>query len=309
MYVKVFSQILESSISVDYEQRHIFYDLLVLADREGVIDMTLDGISRRLNVPQEIVARNIAKLEAPDPESRSDEADGRRLIRLAEHRNWGWQIVNYGFYRDLVDAETLRIANRERKRDWRARDKARKNGMSNGVLDSHSMSQNVRDSHAGSQNVPLSEAEAFSSSETNSTRKKIGANGSPPPLLDDLLSELKPIYPWVDFQIEKARIQGWMISNPGKRKLTKRFVVNWLNKIDRPLVDSMDPPAPGAAKPEPFITREKIEDYCRRKHWSPRLVPIAAGKLRGDKYYGDPITDEMSFQDTMAAIYEDWTPE
>jgi hypothetical protein len=151
MYAKVFSQILDSSIAVDYEQRHLFMDLLVLADREGVVDMTTEAISRRLNVPEPLVRSNMLKLMEPDPESRSDERDGRRLVLLDDHREWGWQIVNYAFYRDMKDADALRTANRERKRRQRERERLR---LSTDVLDSRNGSRSVRDSHRGHKKSP-----------------------------------------------------------------------------------------------------------------------------------------------------------
>jgi hypothetical protein len=151
MYAKVFSQILDSSIAVDYEQRHLFMDLLVLADREGVVDMTPEAIGRRLNVPMDIVIENLLKLMEPDPDSRSDEQEGRRLVLLDDHRDWGWQIVNYAFYRDMKDADALRAANRERKRRQRERERLR---QSSDVLDSHNGSRAVRDCHSGHKKSP-----------------------------------------------------------------------------------------------------------------------------------------------------------
>lgn len=160
MYVKVFSQILESSIAEDYEQRHLFMDLLVLADREGVVDMTHEAIARRLNVPIEFVCENIDKLAKPDPMSRNSADDGRRIMLLDDHRYWGWQIVNYTFYREMKDTESLRAAWRDEKRKRRSQ-KCPK--VSNGVPDSPKMSKSVHKS-------PLSDADAFSSSEAKAKK-------------------------------------------------------------------------------------------------------------------------------------------
>src|ERR1700679_63159 len=95
VFAKIFSQIFDSSISTDYVVRHVFMDLLVLADREGVVDMTLDAISRRTNVPEKIVKHCITELLKSDPKSRSHEEEGRRIVPLDSHRDWGWQMVNY----------------------------------------------------------------------------------------------------------------------------------------------------------------------------------------------------------------------
>lgn len=119
MFAKVFSQIFDSSIAEDHSVRHVFMDLLVLADSDGVIDMTLPAIARRTNVPIEIVKDAIAALSAADPASRTKEHEGRRLLPLAEGRDWGWRIVNYLHYRQLQTEESRRDYFREYRRKSR----------------------------------------------------------------------------------------------------------------------------------------------------------------------------------------------
>lgn len=131
MYAKVFYQIFESSIAEDYLVRHVFMDLLVLADDDGVIDKTEQAIARITNVPLDIVQVAIRRLSAPDPQSRSSEEDGRRLILIDDHRTWGWRIVNYAKYRAIRDEEARRISNRSYKREQRARDKTRQHENGN----------------------------------------------------------------------------------------------------------------------------------------------------------------------------------
>lgn len=116
MFAKVFSQILDSSIAEDFTVRHVFMDLLVLADSEGSVDMTIPAIARRTNVPIKIVKSAIEKLSEPDGESRSKTEDGRRIIPIDSHRDWGWIIVNYGHYRAITDNEFRRSYFRDQKR-------------------------------------------------------------------------------------------------------------------------------------------------------------------------------------------------
>jgi len=123
MYAKVFYQIFESSISENYLVRHMFMDLLVLADEDGVVDKTEESISRITNVPLDVVRLAIRKLSEPDHCSRTPTEDGRRLILIDDYRNWGWRIVNYEKYRAIRDEEARRIANRSYKRDQRARER------------------------------------------------------------------------------------------------------------------------------------------------------------------------------------------
>jgi hypothetical protein len=137
MFAKVFYQIFESSISEDYMVRHVFIDLLVLSDSDGVIDKTASAISRITNVPIEIVERAISQLCEPDPNSRTPDHEGRRLMTIDEHRKWGWKIVNYHKYRSIRDEEARRLSNRSYKRDQRARQRQLRE---NGVLDSQQRS-------------------------------------------------------------------------------------------------------------------------------------------------------------------------
>lgn len=99
LYSRVFLQILDSSIAEDFTVRHVFEDFLKLCDHKtGILDMTRQALSRRLNVPMEILDKTITVLESPDANSRDMEFEGRRIERLDEHRDWGWKILNWGKY-------------------------------------------------------------------------------------------------------------------------------------------------------------------------------------------------------------------
>jgi hypothetical protein len=146
VFAKIFEQIFDSSIASDHMVRHVFMDLLVLADRDGVIDMTPDAISRRTNVPEPLILHAIGELSNPDPRSRSAQEEGRRLLPLDSHRDWGWQIVNYEHYRSIRDEEARKAYFRDKKREYRAAEK-RKNvtrasglGQSNAVQYSPTLS-------------------------------------------------------------------------------------------------------------------------------------------------------------------------
>jgi len=133
MYSKVFQQIFDSSISEDHVVRHIFMDLLVLADRHGEVDMTIFAISRRTNVPLEAVRRAIERLTEPDPDSRTDVEEGRRLILIDHHRDWGWRIVNFAHYNAMRNEDARREYFREYKAKRRAERKI--NTLHENVLD------------------------------------------------------------------------------------------------------------------------------------------------------------------------------
>ncbi|MFH1615806.1 MAG: hypothetical protein ABIG61_12085 [Planctomycetota bacterium] len=129
MYAKIFEQIFNSSIASDYETRHVFMDLLVLADPTGIIDMTYDAIARRTNVPEDIIRRAVNKLCLPDFNSRSGKQEGKRLVKLDAHREWGWQVVNFQSYRKIRDENARREYMRSYMRKYR---KHRKPNINNG---------------------------------------------------------------------------------------------------------------------------------------------------------------------------------
>lgn len=121
LYARIFLQILDSSLADDWQTRHVFEDLLKLASSEGVVDMTHTAISRRTNVPLDIVERAISSLEAPDPISRDPQEGGRRIVRLDAHRTWGWRIVNFDRYEAIRKQQDVREAERIKKAASRAR--------------------------------------------------------------------------------------------------------------------------------------------------------------------------------------------
>ncbi|RXS93685.1 hypothetical protein [Silvibacterium dinghuense] len=140
MFVKVFRQILDSTIADDWQVRHVFEDLLKLADyKTGEVDMTPRAISRQTGVPLDVVERALSVLEEPDTDSRSAEEEGRRLVRLAAERSWGWRIVNFAHYRDLKNLDLKREADKFRQQKHRAS----KRDASVTECDSHAMSQSV----------------------------------------------------------------------------------------------------------------------------------------------------------------------
>lgn len=203
-------------------------DFLVLSDSDGVVDMTPEAISRRTNIPLEIIRTAIAELERPDTRSRSHEANGCRLIPIDSNRDWGWKIVNYQHYRKLVDEE----ARRSYFRDYRRKERANKRV------------QPVQPCSATFKKVTHAEAEAEAERSTlklssvgHGEKKKPSASAKAPALTDDLfLSELKRHYPDVDIDRELHKMDAWLLTPQAKgRKRTRRFVVNWLNKCDAPM--------------------------------------------------------------------------
>ena len=107
----------------DWRALVTFQQMIVLCDADGIIDMTPSAISRRTGIPIEHIKAGIEILENEDPYSRTEGEDGRRIVRLEDHRPWGWYLVNHTKYKNLQDSDTVRAQNRERKRRQREKEK------------------------------------------------------------------------------------------------------------------------------------------------------------------------------------------
>src|SRR5471030_121593 len=97
MYGKLFEQMYNGTLGTrgPWQALVTFQQMIILADKDGGVDMTAEVISKRSTVPLEIIAEGIRCLELPDPESRSPNEEGRRIVRLDPDRSWGWRIVNH----------------------------------------------------------------------------------------------------------------------------------------------------------------------------------------------------------------------
>jgi len=96
----------------------VWFNLLAHAPY-GVSDRTLRTISEETGLSQQRVRKAIEILEAPDPESRTPDEQGRRIVRLDDHRTWGWRIVNWEYYRNLLSEADKRAKDAERQRRHR----------------------------------------------------------------------------------------------------------------------------------------------------------------------------------------------
>lgn len=125
MYGKIFTSMYDGTLRTKWQALVAFQQLIVLADQDGVVDMTVEAIAARTGIPLGVIAEGIEFLEQPDKFSRSPDSDGKRLNRLNQHRPWGWQIVNYAKYRNMRSAEDRREYHRQYYHD-KNRNKSRK---------------------------------------------------------------------------------------------------------------------------------------------------------------------------------------
>jgi hypothetical protein len=115
VYGKMFRQMYHGTLATTgpWQALVTFQQFIVLADREGIVDMTPEAISRETTIPLDIIKIGIISLEKPDEDSRTPDEEGRRIVRLSDDRSWGWRVVNYKRYRDLRREEDRRAYHRQ----------------------------------------------------------------------------------------------------------------------------------------------------------------------------------------------------
>jgi hypothetical protein len=124
MYGKIFESMYDGSLYGQWEAIVTFQQMIVIADKYGVVDMTPQALAGKTSIPLEIIEKGIELLSQPDEMSRTPDEGGVRIILLDEHRPWGWEIVNYAKYCEIAKYEDRRNQNRINQRNKREREKA-----------------------------------------------------------------------------------------------------------------------------------------------------------------------------------------
>lgn len=230
MYGKLFASMYEGTLYGHWQAIVTFQQMIVLCDADGLVDMTPQAIAARTSIPLEIIQEGVKILEQPDPYSRTPGEEGKRIALLDDHRPWGWRIINYHVYRDLVMAEDKRRADRERIAARRAeargaatleRHRAVSRNMSHGVADSRVESHNVA-------NVAHTEAEAEVEAEAKNKRKRaLRASRVPTAFVPDLDFARSQISD-VDAEREAQKFRDWEFKTP-----RSDWAAAWRNWIGR----------------------------------------------------------------------------
>lgn len=120
-YTPLFSSLTSGTLCGRWPDIGLWGVVLSLADKHGVVDCTHEYISRVSGCELDEVKACMKRFCAPDPVSRSQEHEGRRLILLDEHREWGWQIVNFVRYRERARLLAKNARETEQRRSKRGR--------------------------------------------------------------------------------------------------------------------------------------------------------------------------------------------
>jgi 5-methylcytosine-specific restriction endonuclease McrA len=118
MFSRIFDSLWDSSLMTEeVDVRWLFLTMLRLGRQQGdgMVDMPIASLARHAVMPPDRVEVALGRLMAPDPDSRSPEEEGRRIVAIDPDRpTRGWRIVNFAYYKELHRREDQRESTRLR---------------------------------------------------------------------------------------------------------------------------------------------------------------------------------------------------
>jgi len=214
-FVKLHDRVLMSSImEEEIHVRLVWFLMLSLADQDGYIEGTTFALARAFNVTREQMDDALCVLTSPDPNSRSEEEEGRRLVEVGPQR---WRAVNYEYYRHLASTEDKAAKNAERQRRFRA-GKAAKSLGSNAPVTHRNACHDIAEAEAEA------DTEADKNKRTPQRNKKFT-----PPTLDEVRSYVAENGYTFDPEAFHAyyTTTGWKVGGKAPMKDWRSACVTW----------------------------------------------------------------------------------
>jgi hypothetical protein len=154
MYAKIFASLYQGTLRGNSHAILVFTNLLAHTGKDGIVDKHFRAIADETGLTTDEVRAAVILLESPDPESRSPEEGGARLIKLDEHRAWGWRVVNHGKYRAIRSEDDRAEQNRLAQARWRERNKS-KPPVSDDKADKPMQRHHAESEASGNKQYPL----------------------------------------------------------------------------------------------------------------------------------------------------------
>lgn len=96
--------------------------MLAMADAQGRVWASVPGLAKRANVPMPSAEQALTCFLSPDPHSRTEDFEGRRIEKI----DGGWRLLNYAKFRAMKDSEAVLESKRRYINNRRAEERAAK---------------------------------------------------------------------------------------------------------------------------------------------------------------------------------------
>ncbi len=247
-YTKLFSEIVMSTVWREKDTtRLVWITMLALRNRHHVVEGSIPGLADCARVSIKACRVALKVLSEPDPDSRSQEQQGRRI----EQVDGGWFIINGEKYRRKMSEDERREKNaiyqknhRERKKSVSAQsDKSAKSAQT----EEETETKKNKEGANGSRPQSVEDLGADTESTESRSRNRERQGGTPAAStisVEDWLKELEAdkTYQGIDVRREYGKMLNWC--KVKRKQPTQRRFVNWLNGAEKPL------PAQHSARPD-----------------------------------------------------------
>lgn len=123
MYGKFFAQAFEGSMYGAGAHVFALWGYVIAHTIDSRVEINPKKVADSIGMTEEQVQKALDYLCAPDSRSRSDEHDGRRLIKEGQFQ---YYVTNHRAYRNIKNADELREYNRKKQEESRKRRKKAK---------------------------------------------------------------------------------------------------------------------------------------------------------------------------------------
>lgn len=225
-FTKLFSSITESTVWCEPDgTRLVWITMLAMADKRGRIWASIPGLANRARVPMAATEIAITCFLSPDPYSRTEGNDGRRIEKI----DGGWRLINYDKYRDVRDEEDQASRKAANQAAYRDRKKRPESDRELPVVTASDLNAEAE-----------AEAEAVKQSTLALTSDEVRPAGVfHLPMIgtgewevpQKLYDELVLAYPGVSVMFELGKMRTWLITHPeNRKKQLPKFINSWLSK-------------------------------------------------------------------------------
>jgi hypothetical protein len=236
-YTPVFDSVFRGSLYGKWPDTAAWLCLLALADYRGYVDATPEAISGMTGMPLSDLLGCIERFMQPDPRSRSQAEEGRKLVLIDAARNWGWRVVNIQAYRKKASGQDQIDDGRNAIKVKRYKERHRKTpldtaGHPEKASDTNSYSDSNKDSDKEGSTKSLSQGGTGGMPRAQRSAEPRGSRIPDPFLVtSEMRTWASERTPHVDLNLATEEFCNYWRSKPGKDGRKLDWVLTWKNRM------------------------------------------------------------------------------